>query len=194
VPISALVLAGGRSTRMGADKALLRTGGRTMLDRTVDVLISLSEDVVVVGRDYAGAGGVRSVADEVSNAGPLGGLSAGLQVIRHDAAICVGCDQPFLNRKLLSYLASVVGNHDAVVPRIAGRSHPLHAVYSRDVAPAAGSQIECGDLRLRTLLGRIRVRWVDEREIDPIDPDHRSLLNVNTPEEWKRTLALYSSP
>jgi molybdopterin-guanine dinucleotide biosynthesis protein A len=188
--VSAVLLAGGRSSRMGSDKALLVLDGRTLLDRTVDALASAADDVVVVGRRSGDVRGVRFVEDETPELGPLGGLCTGLHAAAHRHVLCVGCDMPFLNADLLRRLVSLLGEHDAAVPRVCGKTHPLHAVYTGDCAAAAKRQIESGDLRLRALLAKLRVRWVEESEIEATDPERRSLLNVNTPEDWGKVLGM----
>jgi molybdopterin-guanine dinucleotide biosynthesis protein A len=190
---SAVVLAGGRSSRMGVDKALLTLEGRTLLDRTVAALTEVADDIVVVGRTSGRARGVRFLTDETPNLGPLGGLHTGLRQAVHERVICVGCDMPFLNTELLRYLVSILDELDAAVPLVEGMSHPLHAVYSRRCATDAARQIESGDLRLRGLLDRLRVRWVEEPEVHDIDPGHRSVLNINTREEWARVRLVFGS-
>jgi molybdenum cofactor guanylyltransferase len=189
VNASAIILAGGQSARMGTDKALLMMDGESLLDRTIARLNLVSDEVIVVGRAYVPSGGARWIRDEIESVGPLGGLLSGLIGARHRYVICVGCDQPFLDADLLRYLASLAGDSDAVVPRIAGSSHPLHAVYDRDITAAARKRIETGEYSVRRFLDTIRVRWVDESEIDVFDPEHRSFLNVNTPEQWREVIA-----
>jgi len=134
----------------------------------------------------------RFVPDAIPDAGPLGGLFTGLTAARHGTVVCVGCDQPFLSAKLLRYLATLLGAHDAVVPRIAEDSQPLHAVYRREVAPAARRQIATADYRLRRFVESLDVRWVDAEELDELDPDHRSFLNVNTPRQWEEARSRFA--
>jgi molybdenum cofactor guanylyltransferase len=179
---------------MGADKALLMLGGQSLLDRTIATMHSVSGDVIVVGRTTAPSCRARGIRDEIEDVGPLGGLLSGLTGAHHRHVICVGCDQPFLDTELLRYLVTLAGDSDAVVPRIAGSSYPLHAVYARDITAAARERIETGEYSVRRFLDTIRVRWVDESEIDVFDPEHRSFLNVNTPEQWREVLLDYSSP
>src|ERR1700736_174434 len=125
-----MVLAGGQSRRMGRDKALLPVEGTTVLDRTIRVLEQLSDDVIVVGRrSAAGQSKPRFVPDAVNDVGPLGGLATGIKLLRRPYAICVGCDMPFLDGSVLTYLVTQSDGYDAVVSRIEGKSQPLHAVY-----------------------------------------------------------------
>ena len=187
--VSAIILAGGQSARMGTDKALLAINGETFLDRAIGRLKLISDDVIVVGRARVTPGGARWIKDEIEAVGPLGGLLSGLDQARHRYVVCVGCDYPFLDAALLRYLASLAHDEDAVVPRIAGSSHPLHAIYSREVSASVRNSIETRQYSLRRFLDTIRVRWVDESEIDAFDPEHRSFLNVNTPEQWREVIA-----
>ncbi|MCK4299568.1 MAG: molybdenum cofactor guanylyltransferase, partial [Planctomycetes bacterium] len=100
---SAVVLAGGRSSRLGVDKASVPVGGRRLLDRVLSVLTNCFADVVVVGRTGSdeACGPVRFVQDETPGLGPLGGLYTGLGVVEHGRALAVGCDMPFINRGVL---------------------------------------------------------------------------------------------
>jgi molybdenum cofactor guanylyltransferase len=183
---SAVVLAGGESRRMRADKAGLTLGGRTLLARTVATLAGITDDIIVVGRTAARGHdqGVRVVPDDVPNVGPLGGLLTGLRRIRHPHAIVVACDLPFLNAALLRYLASLANEFDAVVPEVGGHMQTAHAVYAGSLCPVIETQLSSDSRSLRLLLSTVRVRWVAEPEMNRIDPALQSFVNVNTPDEW----------
>jgi molybdopterin-guanine dinucleotide biosynthesis protein A len=187
---SGLILAGGLSRRMGRDKAMLVIDGQTLLARTVQVLSMVVGEILVVGRRHLPVFecSVESVPDDVPQVGPLGGLHAGLSRITSPYAVTVACDLPFLNPSLLRYLLQLAAGYDAVVPRVDGRTQPLHAVYAREVRHVIQRQLGASKFQVECLLTALAVRWVDEDEIDSIDPSHRSFLNANTPDEWQAAL------
>lgn len=179
---SGIILAGGRSSRMGRDKSQLEMDGNTLLDRVVKVVADLADDVHIVGHGH--------IRDDFPNAGPLGGLLTGLRRARHPTSIVVACDLPFLNGALLAYLHSLLEGHDAVVPRVEGRPEPLHAVYRTAIIPAVERLLRDGSLSMQSLVSRVDVRWVDENETDCFDPARLSFKNVNTPLDWEEALEL----
>jgi molybdopterin-guanine dinucleotide biosynthesis protein A len=177
---------------MGRDKAELRLEAETLLARTVRLLGSVCDEVLVVGRTNTlhQLPGARLIADEVRDAGPLGGLLSGLREARHPHALVVSCDLPFLKVEVLRFLLRLAPGYDAVVPRIEGRSQVLQAVYARRVLRALECRLAVGELKLEPVLDTLRVRWVDGKEIEQVDACARSFFNVNTPEEWRAALKL----
>ena len=178
---SAVVLAGGRSSRLGVDKASVPVGGRRLLDRVLSVLTNCFADVVVVGRTGSdeACGPVRFVQDETPGLGPLGGLYTGLGVVEHGRALAVGCDMPFINRGVLEELLAQDGGADATVARTGGRAQPLLAVYDRRVRSVVGRLLASEDRSLMELLRTISVRYVDLAVTD-------ACFSVNTPEELRQ--------
>jgi len=175
---------------MGRNKAELTIDGCTVLERTAHVLRSVVEDVLIVGYRGAAPAGLHAVPDDIPDAGPLGGLATGLRHARGSYAVAVACDLPLLDREVLLYLLRLAPGYDTVVPRIDGRSQPLHAVYGRHVHESIERQLRRGDYKVELLLDSLRVRWVEAGEIEGIDPDHRSFVNVNTPRDWARARGL----
>jgi molybdopterin-guanine dinucleotide biosynthesis protein A len=195
-----MVLAGGRSRRMGEDKAWVEIGGRPLIERVLDVVATLSDDVMVVGAEgprYAELA-VRLVADAVPGQGSLIGIYSGLRAARYERSLCVACDMPFLNPRLLAHMIEISPDYDAVVPYLdpeppppgtewdAARTHLLHplcAVYSHMCLPAIERALQDGDLRAIAFFNQVRVRYLTLPEVDQHDPEHHSFLNVNTPAE-----------
>lgn len=185
-PISAAVLTGGKSLRMGTDKALLEVGDQTILGRTLNVLGTLADDVLIVGeREEYHAFSAPVVADAFPVTGPLGGIATALMHARNSHVIVVGCDMPFLSRDLLAAMARLPRDFDVLVPLRADRSgkryEPLHAIYSVQCLSVIRSAIHSGDYRLQNLLDTLQVQAVDDTFIRRFDPDQRSYINVNTP-------------
>jgi molybdopterin-guanine dinucleotide biosynthesis protein A len=136
----------------------------------------------------------RLIADTFSGAGPLGGLHDGLLADRHDLDACTACDYPFLSPALLRLLLDHAAGRDAVVPIAGATPHVTQGVYARKILPAVESRLRGHSYRLRDLLGDLDVCWIDETELRAVDPDLRSLLNVNTPHDWERALAIFGQP
>lgn len=194
-PTSAIVLAGGKSRRLGRDKRLLRLGtSRTLLEETIARVSALTDDVVVVvSSDPAELGqiAVRMVQDPLPGAGPLNALYAGLSAVVHEFALAVACDLPFLDVGLLRALLDQTRDYDLLVPRRAdGRLEMLHAIYRKTCLDAIRRRLDAGHLRLADLTGDVVVRFVDEATLVAYDPLLRSFLNVNTPEDLEMVASL----
>lgn len=207
---SAVILAGGKSSRMGRSKALLPFDGEPLIRHLVRTLEPLFTDVVVVGGageefvELAGLlGSLRSqpnelnklnkpnltlVRDEIAYQGPVGGIYYGLREAKGEFVFLTSCDAPFLNLALISHLISQISDYDVVVPYWRERFQPLHAVYRRSVAPLLGEQLERGELRPIFLYEKVRTRRVSEDEIRRFDPEGLSFLNMNTPEDYEAAL------
>lgn len=192
---SAVVLAGGRATRLGGiNKASLEVGGTSLLDRVLGALEPLADQIVVVGHLAEGVErpGVEATGDAFPGGGTLVGIYTGLLAARNDLALVVGCDMPFLSTPLLERIALLAEGHDLAVPRVGQHLEALHAAYRRSCLPAMREAIERGQLKIVDFYPRLRVREVGEGEMRDLDPELRSFFNVNTPEdlELARSLAL----
>ncbi len=189
--VTVAVLAGGASTRMGRNKALLPIRGRPLIAHIVERLRPLADEVIVVTRErepYLFLG-LPIATDRYADVGPLAGLHAALEAAHGDLVALVACDMPFVSAEVFAFLLALARGADVVMPRIGGREEPLHAVYRREVClPAVEAAIGAGQRRLIAFLPRVRVRYVDEDELRRVDPDLRSFVNVNTPEEWEEAL------
>jgi molybdopterin-guanine dinucleotide biosynthesis protein A/molybdopterin converting factor small subunit len=187
---TAVVLAGGRSSRMGTPKALLLFDGEPLISHIVAMLRRQFADVVVVaapGQDLPTLP-VNLVHDQVAYQGPVGGLCYGLAAAREDVCFVTSCDSAFLNASLIAHLVSRIAGHDVVVPRWDGRFQPLHAVYRRAVLPVLEGQLARGELRPVFLFDKVQTLSIDEEEIRRFDPDGASFFNMNTPEDYERAL------
>jgi molybdopterin-guanine dinucleotide biosynthesis protein A len=194
VDASVVVLAGGRSERLGKNKALLVMDGQPLLARTVQRLAALSDDLIVVANDTPRIEGLdlpaRLIPDEKPGIGSLMGIYSGLKVARHPHTLAVACDMPFLNLPLLHYMLPLAAGYDVVIPRIGPWLEPLHAVYSKACLPAMARLLEQGRRQIIAFFDQVQVRYVEESEIDRFDPKHLSFVNVNTPEDWQRVQGL----
>lgn len=185
---SACILAGGKGRRLdGQVKPLVAVGGRTILARQVEAFALLGVRPALVAPDpvpFAGQG-LDVIPDDVA-AGALGAVYTALQHSRTDHVLVVAGDMPFVTAPFLGFLASLVGDHDAVVPSMGGRWQPLCAVYHRRAADRLRVAIDAGEWRVVDAVVGLEVRVVIDGEILPFDPDGRLMLNVNTPDDHRR--------
>jgi molybdopterin-guanine dinucleotide biosynthesis protein A len=192
--VTAVVLAGGRGTRLGGvNKALLEIGRRRVIDRLLDAVRPIAiEPIVVVNNDGSldRLAGTRVVRDVDPGAGALVGLYSGLRVVATPLAVALACDMPFVSTTLLRGLLAEAGEWDAVVPLIGGQPEPLHAIYRHTCLPAIETALSSGQKRLISFFDGVRVRYVEEAALRALDPDLRSFLNVNRPEDLARAAEL----
>ena len=183
---SAAILAGGRSARMGTNKALLEVGGRGMLTRTADLLRSLVDEVFLVADDAApyAALGLPVIPDVHPGHGPVGGIHAAMRHAAQPLVLCVACDMPHLRREMLELLLTAARPGDeALVPRIGDLPEPLLAIYGRPALAGFERAIAAGRLRVVDAFEGLRVRFIEEAELRAADSGLRSFVNVNTPGE-----------
>ena len=187
--ISAIVLCGGRSSRMGRNKAILPFKGETSTDRVVRLVREVTTDIVLVGRRDPGVLTDCPVIGDPGE-GPLVALAIGLGATSALRTLVVACDMPLVRPALLAHLVERIGEHDACVPRTAGTAVPTCAVYARGATEVARSLVAAGDRSLRALLDRVSVQWVEEPELREVDPDLRSFIDCDTPEDYARALRI----
>jgi len=192
--VTGIVLAGGRSIRMGKDKASLELSEQTLLSRVVQTVSLVCPEVIIAGGEQSLADGfgpdVRWVSDQPGSVGPLAGVTAGLQAARHDACLVVACDMPFLTPALLSHLVDRLETFDAVVPISRGVSQYLHAAYSRSAAPTAQALLRLKARSVHELVVRLRVLHLSEKHCARFDPTGLSCFNMNTPADLALALKL----
>lgn len=191
--IAGAILAGGKSTRMGTDKAQLIISGEPLVVRITRLMHNVVADLAVIGpmERALPMPDIPCIPDQRPNYGPLGGIATALQwFLSSDGVVIVACDMPFLNPTLLRHLITLATEADAVVARLDGQAHPLHAVYQQRCLPILEAQLAIGDLRVHQFLAKIKVRYVETTELNLFDPTHLSTFNCNTPEEWRHALRL----
>jgi molybdopterin-guanine dinucleotide biosynthesis protein A len=186
VPVTGVVLAGGRSSRMGGrDKAFAAVGGEPIAIRTIRLFRTLFPQVIVATNraERYRALDVETVGDLFPDCGPLAGIHAAMGVARHPHVFVAACDMPGLDADVIRFLLGRIGDADAVVPRWDDDIEPLHAVYAVRLADRIADALCAGRHAIRDLLPRLRVDYVGEAELARIRGTARSMLNVNTPEE-----------
>jgi len=190
----AIVLCGGKSTRMGTAKALLPFGPETMLQRVVRLLADVVSPIIVVAAvDQPLPDLPRQVIitrDEQEARGPLEGLRAGLKALPMDveSAYVTSCDVPLLEPAFVREMLDFASGYDIAVMEIDGFPHPLSAVYRRSVLPPVEDLLAANQLRPVFLFDRVKTRRVRPAEITA-DPELRTLRNLNTADEYQQALA-----
>ncbi len=181
---TALILAGGDSSRMGQDKAALVLDGRTLLDCVTGTMQSVFPKVIVSVRQERAGLSVPQVRDEALASGPLAGLVAGMEAAATPWLFAVACDMPFITPAVIEYLAGQRADCQAVVPVVHGYPQPLAAFYSTSSLVVA-KRILVGESKhsLRALLERLQVRYVSEEQMLAVDPQLRSFFDLDTPQD-----------
>lgn len=189
-PTAGVLLAGGKSRRMGTDKRFLRLNGQTLFHRALSVFESLFDEIlIVVAEPLPSSIHVRHrvVVDLIPNCASLGGLYTGLSLSKSERVFVAGCDMPFLNPALIRYLVAQSEN-DVVIPNPAGQLQPMHAVYSKACLPYFQQMIDSKILSIQEVLQNpgLKVKCVPEADLRRSDPELLSFLNLNTPEDADR--------
>jgi len=194
--ITGVIQAGGKSTRMGGEpKALMELGGRRVIDRVVDVLASVTDDLLVVTNTpelYASLG-IPMVPDVFAGGGSLGGIYSGLKAAGA-AIFTVACDMPFLRPDVARLVIERAEEADVVIPRAGGQLETLHACYGKRCLGPMEVRIRAGRLKITGFFDEVRVLAIPEAEIARLADPARVFMNVNTPEELARARALASAP
>lgn len=187
--MAGIVLAGGKSRRMGLDKASLVVGGDTLLQTVIARLAEVATPIYVAASPFRSCSvpvGVRVVHDVVQDAGPLAGIVTGLLAAGEGSHIVAACDMPFLNPAVLRLLLFRLQDHDAAVPVVNGRPEPTCAAYSGTALPRLQDCLAQELLALHRALDRLNVAYVPEEDLRQVDAELRCFTNINTPEELAR--------
>ena len=188
---SLVILAGGRSRRMGQDKATLPADDGTLIEHLARRLAPVVDETIIAGGSVAAPfEGARLVADRQPGLGPLSGMLAGFAAAKRRHVWVVACDLPDVEPALGGLLLALAGDYEAVVPRPDEEPEAVCALYVRDLAPRIEALLEAGGRSIKSLLDRSTVRYVTSDELRAVDPQLRSFRNINTPadyEAWLRT-------
>lgn len=195
--VTAIVLAGGRSRRMGREKAALVLAGHTLLQRAVDAASGAACAVVVVGAPGRALPAVTTplrltlVTDEEEGVGPLAGIVAGLEAVQTPVTLVVACDMPFVEPALLRLLTAVVRDGASVaMPIVDGQPQPLCSAVRTDVLSALREALADGARAASVLADLSGARLLSPADWGAADPRGSSFVGVNTPEEWERAEAV----
>lgn len=193
--VTSIVLAGGKSLRLGRSKALEVIGGRSLIERVVERLEPVSNQLLIVTSkeqsDLPAIHGAEVLIDLYSGRGPLGGIYTGLVAAQSSQSIAVACDMPFINSELLCHMVDLSEDFDVVVPRWkSGWIEPLHAIYSKSCLTNMRVWVENKQLGIHSLFDELRVRYVEEEECRGFDPELLTFFNINSEADLERASKL----
>jgi molybdopterin-guanine dinucleotide biosynthesis protein A len=186
---AAIILSGGKSSRMGTNKALLKINEKTNIERIVDRLKPLFDEMILVTnnpKQYEFLE-LKTVTDHFPGMGPLAGVHAGLEASSYETNFIVACDMPFVSGELARALVDKSSGFDAVIPVIFGKQHPLFAVFQKRLVPTVEQCLKEERLKVKDLLDQLHVRNVSENDLTEFDLA-RVFFNMNHPNEYEDAL------
>ena len=193
IPVTGIILAGGKSRRMaGVNKALLHVGQEPIIERVRNVVAKALPKTILITNspdDFAFLG-LPMFPDIIPNAGSLGGLYTGLYHCQTQFGFLVACDMPFLNPLIIQGMTDLVDDYDVVIPCIDSRLEPLHAIYSKTCIPFVQDLLRQGNLRILDLYDLVKVRRVTEEFLKRFDPEFQFAMNVNSPADLKKAVRI----
>jgi molybdopterin-guanine dinucleotide biosynthesis protein A len=186
--LTGIILAGGKNTRMGENKAFIRVKGRRIIDRTAELFHEIFGHVILVTNETVAYSHLtlEIVADLIPESSALIGIYTGLFYAATPYCFVVACDMPFLNRKVIDYMVSIRKDYDVVLPVLDDGYHPTHALYSSRCVTPIAQLIRTGNFKITDFFNRVTVREVTPKELRALDPPMEAVLNINTPEDLER--------
>lgn len=185
--VTGIILAGGKNSRMGTNKAFLKINQNRLIDKTLEIYRRLFAEIIIVTNDplsYLDFTDAALVTDIYKGKGPLGGIYTGLFYAKNPFVFVSACDMPFLNRDFIQYLVDQTGRHDVIVPELSEGYQPLHAIYSRNCLPSIKRLLLMDKLKITGFYRDMRVLAIGTEQIQPFNPDGRLFHNLNTPEDF----------
>jgi molybdenum cofactor guanylyltransferase len=190
--VSFIILAGGKSTRLGRNKVVEKIGNLSLLERVVSSLSVFNQElVIVISKDSSlpqltKFPGLKIVKDIYPGKGSLGGVYTGLVLSESQYNFVTGCDMPFLNLDLIRYMTGLTGSFDAIVPKtVENALEPLHAIYSKSCISKIDLLLGKNRLSILDLFPMVKVRYVEYSEINRFDKTNLSFFNINTEDDLK---------
>ncbi|MDD5712272.1 MAG: molybdenum cofactor guanylyltransferase [Smithellaceae bacterium] len=179
--MTGIILAGGKSSRLGKDKAFLEINGKSLIDRTVKVFRGIFSEIIIVANKPHSflEPGVEIVTDIYPGKGALGGIYSGLFFARNERAFVAPCDMPFLNEAFIQFMVDQSDDYDVVVPNGSAGLEPLHAVYSRRCLSAIRAALGKDHLKITGFYKGLRLLQIPAAEIAPFDASGRLFRNIN---------------
>ena len=185
--VTGVLLAGGKSQRMGQDKRLLSVGEETLYARSLSVLRAIFERVVVVVAQDSllVASDAPVLRDLIPHCGSLGGLYTGLKQAGTQWVFAVACDMPFLDPDTIRHFIGLKSEGDVVMAKLQNGFQPMHALYHRNCLPVMEQLIQAKDFTIHRLVDHhsLHARLIMPAELARLDPDERSFYNINTPDD-----------
>ena len=189
--VTGIILAGGKSSRLGRDKAWEDVGGQRIIDRVIGALQSSCDEVLIIGdrperqNELSLPKCIQYRSDDLKGRGSIGGLYTGLKAADTLWSLVVACDMPFISRELIQFMLSIISKNrcDAIVPVINGRYQPTHALYNSTCIPFIEKNISSGNFRMDSYFDEIYLEEISEDVINSIKGAELSFFNVNTEDD-----------
>lgn len=188
--MTGIILAGGKSSRMGFNKAFIDIDGKPIIHKTVGLFKELFDEIILVANDpveYEELN-ILTVTDIFKGAGSLGGIYTGLFHAQSEYSFIAACDMPFLNKEVIARMGKISGSYHAIVPFVIGRYHPLHAIYSKKCLKPIAEMIQEKDLRITNLFKKVKTKKLEEKDWLSNESILSSLDNINTREDLHRAI------
>ena len=187
--LTGIILSGGKSVRMGRDKAFIEIDGIPIIQRIYDIFQKIFTEIIIVTNQKEFYSGFKAkiVSDLIINNGALGGLYTGLFFSSNPYSFCVACDMPFLKESMIQYLIKQANEYDVIVPRTEDGLQPLHAVYSKNCLESIKNIIGMGKYKIIDFYPLVKTKIIEESEFISLDINlnlmRESFVNINTPGE-----------
>lgn len=184
-----IILVGGKSSRMGTNKALLPIGGKKVIERIAEKMEMITDHLIIVTNTFQEYEflNLPMVADMYKGLGPLAGIHAGLEASKTDHNLVAACDMPFVSMEIGSYLLKQLNDYQVCIPEIYGQLHPLFAAYRRDIKDTLEEYLKKNELRVRETLKAFNVKIITEKDLEAEGFQIRDsdFFNMNYPEEYE---------
>jgi molybdopterin-guanine dinucleotide biosynthesis protein A len=180
-----IILSGGKSIRMGENKAFIEIDGVPIIRRIHNLFKELFQEIIIVTnqKELFSNFEAKIYCDIFPNKGVLGGLYTGIFFSTFNFSFCVACDMPFIKKSLVQYLLNHIKEEDVIVPQTKDGLQPLHAIYSKNCLEPIKKVIEQGKYKITDIYDLVKVKIIQENEFISFDPMRKSFINVNTPVE-----------
>ncbi len=186
--ITGIILAGGKNSRMGVNKAFLEMDGVRVIEKTLNIYRQIFNEIIIVTNDplvYTEFTDAAIIMDIYKGKGPLGGIYSGLFYAKNSHAFVSACDIPFINKDFILYLIEQIDKYDIVVPKLPEGFQALYAIYSRNCLFAIKRMIDADELKITGFYKEARLLSITEEKIKPFEKDGHLFFNMNTPEDLK---------
>jgi molybdopterin-guanine dinucleotide biosynthesis protein A len=187
--MTGIILAGGKNSRMGTNKAFLEIDGIRLIDKAINIYREIFSEIIIVTNDplsYIEFTDAEIVTDIYKGKGPLGGIYTGLFYSKNDYTFISACDMPYLNKDFISYLTTHTGKYDIIVPELSDGFQPLYAIYSQNCLSHIKKLLIADKLKITGFYKEVRQLSIPEEKIIPFNKDGRLFLNFNTPEDLEK--------
>lgn len=185
--MTAIILAGGKASRLGGiDKAFLKIGRQTLINRQLKLLKKIFKKIIIVTNSpqkYKNFKGVRVIKDTIPYQGPLGGIYSGLLVSKSKYNFVLACDMPFLNLALIRYMLHIKDGFDVVVPKLKKGYETLFAIYSKNCISPISKLLTTDNLKVRSFFPKVKIREITQKELLRFGGLNTLFMNINTKQD-----------